>query len=382
MSGIFILCAFIALFGWIYLAFFHGAFWQLLLDEPSPKPSAWPSVDIIVPARNEADALPRSLSSLLTQDYPGAWRVILVDDHSDDGTGALAKKIAAEHSKTDHLTIINAPTLVEGWSGKLAALQAGVTQSTSDYLLFTDADIAHPTDSLQRLTARAVEKNLDLVSRMVKLHCQSFAEKLLIPAFVFFFSMLYPFHRSNDADSSVAAGAGGVMFVKRAALNNIGGLTRVKHALIDDCSLAKALKEHGGAHETAGRTELTLVRDIQSLRLYPNLRDIWGMISRTAFTQLKYSLLMLVGTVIGMLLLFVAPIVLLLTGRPMIAEIGLAAWIVMSIMYMPMIGFYDLPLVWALSLPIAALVYIGATIDSARLYWQGKGGQWKGRSQA
>ena len=372
----------IALLGWLYLVFFNGAFWQLELDEPSQTPEAWPSIDVIIPARNEAEVLPRSLPTLLAQDYPGTWRIIFVDDHSEDGTGDIVRKIADSQGKTEHLTVIYAPDLPEGWSGKVAAMQAGVMQSTADYILFADADIAHPPNSLQRLASRAVEKKLDLVSRMVKLSCQSPAEKLLIPAFVFFFGMLYPFQRVNDPDSRVAAAAGGVMLVRRQALNAIGGLACIKSALIDDCALAKAVKRHGGENVTPGRIELTLVHDIQSLRTYPNLKDIWRMVRRTAYTQLNHSPLLLAGTVIGMSVLFIAPVMLALTGEPFAGETGLASWFVMCALYAPMMHFYNLPLIRTLTLPVAALIYIGASIDSARRYWQRKGGQWKGRNQA
>ena len=235
-----------ALCGWIYLAFFHAGFWQLALDGDAPEPEEWPSVDIIVPARNEAAILPRSLPSLLRQNYPGTWRVLLVDDHSTDGTGTIAQRIATSHNAIECLTVIEAPDLPVGWSGKVAAMQAGIAQSTADYILFTDADIEHPADSLKRLVSHAIERKFDLVSRMVKLHCQTMAEKLLIPAFVFFFTMLYPFWSVNNSESDVAAAAGGVMLVKRKTLDAIGGLACIKSALIDDCALAKAVKEHGG----------------------------------------------------------------------------------------------------------------------------------------
>lgn len=377
-----VLLSLAALGAWIYLAFFHGGFWQLAMDGEAPEPAKWPSIDIVVPARNETDVLPKSLPSLLAQDYPGPWRIILVDDHSTDGTGALAQKLAATHDKVEHLLLVQAPVLPAGWSGKVAAMQAGTAHSTADYILFTDADIEHPRNSVRRLTSHAVERKLDLVSRMVKLHCQTTAEKLLIPAFVFFFAMLYPFWKVNDETSEVAAAAGGVMLIKRKALDTVGGLTSIKSALIDDCSLAKVIKEHGGSLDTPTRIELTLTNDIHSLRVYRHIDDVWRMVARTAYTQLRHSPLMLVGTVIGMMLLFITPMLFPLTGWPLIAEAGLAAWIIMSMIYMPMIRFYELPVVWVLALPVAAAIYILATIDSARLYWQGKGGQWKGRTQA
>lgn len=373
----------LTLIAWIYLAFFHAGFWQLALDEDAPEPEKWPSVDIIVPARNEAAVLPKSLLSLLAQDYPGAWRIILVDDHSNDGTGGIAEMIAARQNQAGRLKVVAAPDLPAGWSGKVAAMQAGVAQSDADYILFTDADIEHPANSLRRLASRAVERDFDLVSRMVKLHCATPAEKLLIPAFVFFFMMLYPFWSVNDETSDVAAAAGGVMLVKRKTLDAIGGLAAIKSALIDDCALARAIKYYGGQYEgPPARIELTLTRDIKSLRVYPHIEDVWRMVARTAYTQLHHSPRLLAGTVFGMAALFLLPMLMPVTGWPLAAEAGLAAWLVMCMIYWPMIRFYNLSAVWVLALPAAAAIYILATIDSARLYWQGRGGQWKGRTQA
>ena len=366
----------LTLLAWLYLTFLHGRFWQPLVDFSAEPPKAWPSVTIIVPARNEAESLPRSLPSWLKQDYPGEWRVVLVDDHSTDGTGALAQDIATKSGKSDKLQILNAPDLPKGWSGKVAAQHHCVSQSSSDYILFTDADIEHPPHSLKRLMARSLKDQLDLNSLMVRLNCQSFAEKLLIPAFVFFFALLYPFRRANDPTSRVAAAAGGVMLVNRAKLEGIGGMARIKNALIDDCALARAIKDN------KGRIRLTLARDVLSLRPYPTIGDVWDMIARTAFTQLHYSPLLLAGSVLGLALLFFVPVVVPLVGTPAAALTSLTAWLVMAGIYWPLVAFYRLPVWWALLLPAAALIYILATLDSARRYWQGKGGQWKGRSQA
>ncbi len=360
MSHILLALSALVLTGWLYLALFHDSFWRLLFDERSADPAAWPSIDIIVPAREEADALPRTLPSLLAQDYPGAWQIILVDDHSRDGTGDIARTLG--------LTVITPPALQEGWAGKVAAMNAGVAHSQADYILFTDADIEHPPDSLRRLAARAVDRDLALTSRMVRLHCASLAEKLLVPAFVFFFAMLYPFRRANAA-------AGGVMLVRRRALDTIGGLARIKSALIDDCALAKAIRD------TGGRIELTLTDDIRSLRPYPRFADIHHTIARTAYTQLNYSPWLLAGTCLGMALLFLWPPLSLLTASPLAAAFGCAAWLIMSAIYLPMVRFYKQPAAMALTLPLAAALYVLATIDSARLHRQGKGGHWKGRTQ-
>jgi hopene-associated glycosyltransferase HpnB len=261
-------------------------------------------------------------------------------------------------------------------------MQEGLNQSTSDYVLFTDADIQHPKDSLRLLAARAIDNKLDLTSLMVKLHCESTAEKLLIPAFVYFFSMLYPFRRANNPDSSVAAAAGGVMLIRRKALNNIGGLKTIASALIDDCALAKVIKRGGGDEASEGRIELTLARDTKSLRDYPSIKDIKNMIARNAYTQLRHSPYLLAATLVGMTLLFLLPPLLPLTGWALSTEASMGSWIIMIITYLPIVLFYRLPFSWALTLPVAAVIYMAATIDSARLYWQGKGGQWKDRAQA
>jgi hopene-associated glycosyltransferase HpnB len=228
--------------GWLYLGSLRGCFWLPLVPGSSPDPVAWPDIDIIVPARNEAGILPVSLPSLLAQDYPGTWRIILVDDHSADGTADAARATAARKNEPQRLTVITAPDLPQGWNGKVAAMQAGLAESTASYVLFTDADIWHPADHLRRLAARAVDQKLDLVSRMARLHCESAAEKLLIPAFAFFFALLYPFRRVNDPSSPTAAAAGGVMLVRRETLENRGGLAAIKSELIDDCALARLIK--------------------------------------------------------------------------------------------------------------------------------------------
>jgi len=371
-----------SLIGWIFLAFFNGKFWLPLLDAPAPEPDTWPSVDIIVPARNEAESLPHSLPSLLTQDYPGAWRLILVDDHSEDGTAIIAKQLSFDAKRTDKLTVIEAPDLPAGWSGKVATMQAGVAHSKSDFILFTDADIRHPKDSLRRLVARASIDNLDLTSLMVKLHCTTPVENLLIPAFVFFFAMLYPFRRANNPASGTAAAAGGVMLVRKKALKNIGGLARIKSALIDDCALARAIKYSGGDNATSARIRLTLTQDVHSLRVYPKLSDVTRMIARTAFTQLSHSWFMLGGTLLGLALLFIAPLLAPFFGTIKAALTGYAIWLLMSAIYWPMTRFYGLTAVWALTLPAAAVIYMVATFESAWRYARGQGGQWKGRSQA
>ncbi len=374
--------ALFALLSWIYLSLLHGQFWQPLFDVVSTELEQWPSVVIVIPARNEAAALPQTLPSLLAQDYPGSWHIILVDDHSTDNTGTVAQKLAVEKNQIDRLTVISAPDVAEGWNGKVAAMNVAAAQSTEDFILFTDADIRHPPDSMRRLVARAVSHRLDLNSLMVKLNCSSFAEKLLIPAFVFFFAMLFPFRHANNMDSSVAAAAGGVMLVRKKALNNVGGLSTIKNALIDDCALAKVIKRAGGDYGAAGRTRLTLTEDVVSIRPYPTIASIRQMIARTAFTQLNHSPILLLGTVLGLAFLFLWPLIMIFAGEFSAAACGYIIWLLMTLLYRPTVFLYGLPLMWAFTLPIAAVIYIIATIDSAWQYWQGKGGQWKGRIQA
>ncbi len=367
--------------GWLYLAFFNGKFWAPLLPNANaPAPAAWPRVSIIVPARNEAAILPETLPSLLAQNYPGSFQVILVDDHSTDGTADVAKALAAKAA--DRLVIVSAPDLPKGWSGKVAAMQAGVAAAQSDYILFTDADIRHDLHSLQRLVEHALDSKLDLTSRMVQLQTHYAVEKFLIPAFVFFFAMLYPFRKANNPRDNVAAAAGGTMLVRRQALENAGGLAKIKGALIDDCALARLIKDHGGDHGALGRIELTLTHDILSLRPYPHLMDIVNMIARTAYTQLAYSPLNLLGSILALSLLFLAPVILPLTINWQDGTIAYLCWLAMAALYAPMVRFFGLSWFWALTLPAAAVVYMAGTVLSALRYARGQGGQWKGRHQA
>lgn len=362
---------------WGYLALAHGNFWTPLLPRGAVARTQMPSVDIVVPARNEAEMLPRTLPFLLTQKYTGAWHIILVDDHSTDGTAEIARKIAADAGKSEHLTVISAPDLPKGWSGKVWAMNTGVAHSKADYILFTDADIRHPNNSVEKLVATAEFGKIDLVSRMVKLNCRSSAEKILVPAFVFFFAMLYPFRLVNSPASRVAGAAGGVMLARRSILDRIGGLDAISSALIDDCSLARIFKEAGA------KIELTFALDTESLRSYPRVDDIWKMVARTAYTQLKFSPYLLAATALGLFLMFLLPPLLFLFPPTLLALCAsFVSYVAMTGMYAPTVDLYHLRWTWALTLPAAALVYLAATLDSARLYYQKKGGQWKGRAQA
>ena len=363
---------------WIYLAFGHGGFWRTepILDE-SPQPARWPSVCVVVPARNEADVLPKTLPALLDQDYPGLTKVLLVDDHSADGTGRLASEIAS--LGRIECRVVQARELESGWTGKLWALDQGVRAAGSpDYFLFTDADILHSSGNLRRLVSWAEDRSLDQVSLMAKLRCESFWERLLIPAFVFFFQKLYPFRWTNRPEARTAAAAGGCILVRSSALAKAGGLAAVRSELIDDCALARAVKRSGG------RIWLGLTRSADSLRVYDTLGSVWRMVARTAFTQLRHSAWLLAGTLAGMFWLYLwAPFLLVLglaTGSAERIGWGAAIWAGTALLYGPMVRFYGLAPGYALSLPAAAALYGGMTFHSAWMHWRGAGGGWKGRN--
>lgn len=360
---------------WAYLLLFRGGFWRIALRPPPHREAGkpWPRVVAVVPARNEAEGIGTAIASLLAQDYPGDFSVVLVDDHSSDGTAEIAR--AAARDAPSRLRVVAAAALPQGWTGKLWALGEGVRQieTPPDLYLFTDADIAHHRSNLSELVTRLEGEGRDLVSLMVKLRCESFAERFLIPPFVFFFALLYPFAWSNDPRKSTAAAAGGCILIRRSAYERIGGYAAIKGELIDDCALAQAVKRGGSIW-------LGLTRDTRSLRPYPRLADIWNMVARTAYTQLRYSPLLLAGTVLGMAVTYLAPPLLLLAGGNA-AWLGLAAWLALSFAYLPMLRFYGRSVMWAPLLPAAASVYLAATVDSAWRHWQGKGGEWKGRVQ-
>ncbi|WP_458649181.1 glycosyltransferase [Sivoneniella epilithica] len=361
----------------------------------------FPFVCAIIPARNEADMLPMTLRSLLLQDYPGQFHIVLVDDQSTDGTGAIAVAIAAELNQSDRLTVMSAKPLPAGWTGKLWAMEQGVQQAQTfdplpDYFLLTDADIEHDRANLLQLVTKAQHNDLDLVSLMVLLRCQSFWEKLLIPTFVFFFQKLYPFPWVNDPNRATAAAAGGCILMRRQALTGIGGLQSLRQALIDDCSLAQQVKGQGtraakerdrssfSTSAPSGKIWLGLTQSTRSLRPYDTLATIWDMVARTAYTQLGYSPLLLVGTVFGMMLVYlVSPIAAFsgaLTQNWMLSAAGLLGWVLMTIAYLPTVRLYQLSPVWAICLPAIALLYNLMTIDSAIRHWRGQGGAWKGRT--
>lgn len=366
---------------WIYLIFLHGNFWladERDGDDATLAKGGWPSVVVVIPARDEASMLPKTLASILAQDYPGQLSVIVIDDQSSDGTAGAARGVALKDGR--ELSIVTGKTLPSGWTGKVWAQAQGIakadaTRPAPEYLLLTDADIHYAPDALKRLVARANSGNYVLTSLMAKLHCESFAERTLIPAFVYFFQMLYPFAWVNRSDRTVAAAAGGCMLVKREALKRAGGIEAIQGALIDDCALAKLMKRQGPI-------SLQLSEDVSSIRPYPSFADIGHTVSRSAYAQLNYSPYLLAGTVGGMALTFlVAPLLTLFGGFPANWIAGLA-WALMTLSFLPILRFYGQSPFWALALPIIAACYVAFTVNSAYQHWRGAGGMWKGRSQA
>lgn len=386
----------VALFGlsvlslviWAVLLFARGGFWRTRCASPIGADAmaafeAWPAVVAVVPARNEADVIGAAVASLIEQDYAGEFHVVVVDDHSTDGTADAARATALALGKPERLTVIAAEPLPAGWSGKVWAQSQGVAAVASrglpaDYLLLTDADIGHPPEAVAQLVARATIERRDLVSLMVRLRCDSMWEKALIPAFVFFFAKLYPFRWVNDARNKTAAAAGGCMLVKRSALEEAGGMASIRAALIDDCTLAAQIKHRGqGGHAI----RLDVAARSRSLRPYDGPSEIWNMIARTAFTQLRYSPWLLAGTLAGMTVIYLVPPVVAVALGPL----GWPAWLAWGAMccaYAPMLRYYGRSPWWAPALPLVALFYVGATVASAVRYWRGKGGQWKARVQA
>lgn len=364
---------------WMWLLFAHGRFWQVGVNRaPSdlpPGPQA--TVAAVIPARNEADVIVPVVRALLAQrDF--AMPVYLVDDGSTDGTADAARSAAATLDEKGRLMVLSGQSLPDGWTGKLWAVHQGIEramQSDPEWLLLADADVEQGKDTVARLTAIASDCGYDLVSFMVKLHCKSFAEKLLIPAFVFFFFKLYPPAWIRDPRHSTAGAAGGCILVRSSALAKAGGIAAIRSALIDDCALAALIKRNGG------KVWLGLTKQSRSLRPYDHFRDVERMIARTAFHQLHHSVLLLLGTVIGMSMLYLAPVLLLLSGVWQAVLLGTAAWLLMTIAYASMVRFYRLHMLWALTLPLAALCYEVATLHSAIRYWGGAGGSWKGRHQ-
>jgi hopene-associated glycosyltransferase HpnB len=355
---------------WLYLLLAHGRFWASGPELLPAAPNQLPAVDVIVPARDEAETIGAAIASLLAQDYQGTFRVILVDDNSTDGTAVVASAAAGTSARFELLT--GGPKPPE-WSGKLWAIAQGVAASTAPVLLLTDADIVHDPRHLASLVARLAQPHVEMVSEMVLLNCTSIAERALVPAFVYFFQMLYPFARVNDPRSHVAAAAGGTVLIRREALQRIGGIESIRNALIDDVTLARAVKSIGRIY--LGHSGLAT-----SIRPYPGFADIWRMITRTAFTQLRYSPWVLLLTLIGLTLVWLVPIGAALFASGWARSSGIVAFALAVISYQPTLNRYGRSMAWALALPLIALFYMSATLGSALNYWFGTGSTWKKRA--
>ena len=413
----------LAAVAWAYLLACHGMFWRTDQRLPAPgptrgaEPAAWPSVTAVIPARNEAGVLPDSLPTLLAQDYPGDLSIVLVDDESTDGTATVAARLGQatrwavlapanatsntspiqRSGLTGHagssgpvsgpgrlLRVIRGQALPAGWAGKVWAMSQGVAAAGNpDYLLFTDADIAYAPRTLTALVRAASDDRRGLVSQMALLRADTGWERVLVPAFVYFFAQLYPFRRVNRGRT--AAAAGGCMLVRRDVLDSAGGLAEIRGARIDDVSLGRLLKRRAGA-----RTWLGLTADVTSTRPYDQFSELWDMVARSAYTQLRYSPAMLAGTILGLAWLYLLPPLAGIAGvawlaagggaaAGWLAATGLAGWALMAVSFLPMLRFYGLSPLRALTLPFIALLYAGMTADSARRHHAGRGGEWKGR---
>jgi hopene-associated glycosyltransferase HpnB len=370
-----IICALI----WLYLIVGRGAFWlcgvrdtdRTGLDVPQ-----WPAVVAVVPARNEADHIAASIGSLLRQEYPGSFRIILVDDDSSDGTALIATRAAA--FAPNRLIVVGSESPPRGWTGKIWAVKQGIASAEElqpEYLLLTDADIVHAPDTLAWLVKQARAGGFVLTSLMAKLRCESLAERTHVPAFIYFFQMLFPFSWVSKPHASTAAAAGGCMLVRADALENAGGIASIRNALIDDCSLAEKLKK-------VGPVWLGLTDRARSIRPYDTLADVRRMIARSAYAQLRYSPLLLAATIAMMVLTFIAPPLLAIFATGLTRYLGIVVWLAMTISYIPTLRFYRLSPLWSLALPGIAALYLYYTIISAYDHMRGRGGQWKGRIHA
>lgn len=372
--------AILSLLIWLYLSLFHGKFWQSdqFLNNNAVNKKALPSVACVIPARDEAESIAATVRSLLDQDYPLDFRIIVVDDNSSDGTADVARSAANSSLEEKRLGIVPGAALPDGWVGKMWAVSQGVAAAGKvDYLLLTDADIVHAPDNLSRLIGKAEAENLGLVSLMVKLRCVSVWEKFLIPAFIYFFQKLYPFAQVNDPAHRIAAAAGGCMLVHAETLQQAGGIEAIRDRIIDDCALARLIKPHRPIW-------LGLAEDTHSLRAYTSLVPIWNMVARTAYVQLGHNPLLLISTIIGMALLYLLPplalLVGLLSGDTTLALLGGAIWLIIAWTYLPTLDLYRANGLWAFSLPFAGILYALMTMDSARRHYAGQGGAWKGRT--
>jgi len=367
---------------WVYLLAFRGTFWRVERDRRPAVPVPARSVVAVIPARDEAEVIGGAVTSLLVQDYAGQLDIVVVDDHSTDGTAQIARDAAAAVSAADRVTVIEAAPVPAGWTGKLWAVRQGTALAADrrpDYLLLTDADIVHASDNLRSLIARAESGGFDLVSLMVRLHCRGLWERLLVPAFVFFFFKLYPPRWVADKERGIAAAAGGCMLLRGGVLQRIGGVDSIRDEIIDDCALARRVK-------TVGRVWLGIADETRSVRPYGSWRPLWDMISRCAFAQLNYSAGILVMLMVGMAITYLAPPLLvllsLLSHSPLAMALGGVAWLAMAASFVPILKVYRCTPLVALLLPVIAAFYMAATLGSAVQFWRGRGGAWKGRYQA
>jgi len=373
---------------WLYLLAARGGFWRAgdRLDGAPPNIESWPDVIAIVPARDEADVIAMSVTSLVAQDYPGRLDIVVVDDHSSDDTAERAMSAGQESSR--HVQIVSAASLPPDWAGKVWAMSQGLKVADrlnpdAPYIWLSDADITHESDNLRRLVAKAERDDCDMVSQMVTLASNGAWASLLIPAFVYFFQKLYPFRWVNTPRNRTAAAAGGCVLLRRDSLERAGGFSTIQGALIDDCALAQAVKDRG--REGGGRLHLALTHAARSLRPYHGLGGVWHMVARSAFVQLRHSSLLLAGTLTGMALTYLAPPIVLLTApwhtqSSAVALAGLG-WALMAMSFTPTLRYYGKPLLLAPMLPLAGLLYSAMTLDSAVSHWRGRGGAWKGRTR-
>ncbi|MEU6318700.1 glycosyltransferase [Streptomyces sp. NPDC047009] len=373
----------VSLAAWLWLLLAQGLFWRTDVRlPPRADPGDWPSVCVVVPARDESTVLPYSLPSLLVQDYPGRAEVFLIDDGSSDGTGDLARDLAERHGGLP-LTVASPGEPPAGWTGKLWAVRHGISLAQArapEYLLLTDADIAHAPDSLRELVAAAHTGGFDLVSQMARLRVESVWERLVVPAFVYFFAQLYPFRWIAVRGSRTAAAAGGCVLLRTEAAERARIPDAIRQAVIDDVALARAVKRSGG------RIWLGLADRVDSVRPYPRLHDLWRMVSRSAYAQLRHNPLLLAGTVLGLILVYVVPsaalVAGLVTGNVAAVVIGGLAKLVMTATYVPMLRYYRQPTWLAVLLPVTASLYLLMTVDSAVQHYRGRGAAWKGRTYA
>ena len=401
------LLALLSLAAWLYLALFYGHFWRSSPELPPALSTNARKIAVVIPARDEAESIEPCLRSLLAQQIDAELTILLVDDNSTDSTAQIATRIVAEAATQGRLTILHGAPLAPGWSGKLWAVHQGLSHpaaQVADYIMLTDADIQHAPTHLARLVTKAEKEKKDLVSEMVRLHCETRSERALIPAFIFFFQMLYPFAWVANSARRTAGAAGGTMLLSRAALDRIGGVQSIRNALIDDCTLAAHVKNSGGT------IWLGHADDTCSLRIYSGPSEIWNMIARTAYVQLNHSLLALAGCILGMTLLYLLPPALTFfslckavpafslahaPGAPFMAAffadmsgihgthlagiVALTTWFLMAALFLPTLHRYRRSPLWGLALPAIALFYLCATIASAIRHYAGRGGGWKNR---